>query len=1065
LQLVGSRGTISAVASCTQCGVELPPDARFCPSCAAPAERQAGPAGERKVATVLFADLVGSTALGGSQDAERTRVMLDRFYEAMAAEIERAGGTVEKFVGDAVMAAFGAPAAHEDDAERALHVALAMQRRMDELFAGRLALRIGVNTGDVVLGAAREGSSFVTGDAVNVCARLEQAAAPGEVLVGERTVNAARGAFEFEEPQTIAAKGKPGGVDCRKLVRALSLMRPRGVAGLDPVFVGRDDELERLEEAYERVARDGEPQLLTILGDAGIGKTRLLRELWQRLSRRSPRPLLRTGRCLSYGEGITYWPLGEVLREHFGILDSDSPETISGRLGDREGLGFTLGLAPPPEMHPLTVRERLQRDWVELLQELVDDQPLALLIEDLHSAEPDLCGLLESLVERVQGPLLLLTTGRPELLDRHPGWHGSPLPLDAFPPGETGALLDALLGSECPVALRELVVERAEGNPFFVEELIATLVDREVLARSNGGWSFGELPSGFSFPDTIQAVLSARIDLLPRTEKVALQAAAVIGRTFWAGPVRELTDVDPDFDLLEAREFVRRRAGSSLAGEEELVIKHALTREVAYGSLLKADRAPLHAGFAHWLERIGEGEDEHAPLLAHHYAEAVRPEDVDLAWSGREDEAERLRAKAVAWSTRAAELAVSRYEIEEGLSLLHRALELEPDPVRQADLWQRIARASALKFDGDEFWRSMERAIELVGPRSELYAELALQSVWRAGMWVQEPAWDRVEDWANRALAVGAEGSLAHGKALVAIAQIKEEEAEEPAQAALAIAERLDNLELRALALMALASAAWSRGEFDEACERLERELRAFELTGDPDGRAKGLLGGVFLYLHAGRIAAARETADVHAEVVAGLTPHHRMHGAGLPVLVETLAGDWDATRRLSLGAERAVEANLGAGTPCPMNVAILLNCAVASSIAGDENESRRLEAKADAIGMVGYRGWFEPVRLRLALARSDLEAVRALVPEGEPNWLEPPGALLDSLVALGDRERIEAEAPKLLRPNTYIEPFALRALGLAREDETLVEQSARAFDALGLGWYAQQTREWKIFG
>jgi class 3 adenylate cyclase len=1050
------------VAACTQCGAELPPDARFCPACAASVEPQAELAGERKVATVVFADLVGSTALGSSQDAERTRVMLDRFYAAMAAEIKRAGGTVEKFVGDAVMAAFGAPAAHEDDAERALHAALAMQRRMDELFAGRLALRIGVNTGDVVLGAAREGSSFVTGDAVNVCARLEQAAAPGEILVGERTVGVARGAFEFEEAQTIAAKGKPEGVACRKLVRALSLMRPRGVAGLEAVFVGREGELERLEEAYERVARDGEPRLLTIVGDAGVGKTRLFRELWQRLSGRSPQPLLRTGRCLSYGEGITYWPLGEVLREHFGILESDSPEMIAGRLGRRDGLGFTLGLAPPPNMHPLTVRDRLQRDWVELLRELADVQPLALLIEDLHWAEPDLCGLLESLVERVQGPLLLLTTGRPELFDRHPEWRGTLVRLHPFPPGETEALLDALLGIECPLALRELVVERAEGNPFFVEELIATLVDREVLGRSNGGWSFGELPPGFSFPDTIQAVLSARIDLLPRTEKAALQAAAVIGRTFWAGPVRELTGGDPDFDLLEAREFVRRRAGSSLAGEQEFVIKHALTREVAYSSLLKAKRAPLHAAFAHWLERSGDGEDEHASLLAHHYAEAVRPEDVDLAWGGREDEAERLRLKAVAWSTRAAELAVGRYEIEEGLSLLQRAVELEPDRVQQADLWERIAHASALKFDGHAFWRSMERAIELAGPRPELYAELALQSVWRAGMWVQEPDWERVEDWAHRALATGAEGSLVQGKALVAIAEISGEKAEEPAQAAFAIAERLDNPELRALALMALAGAAWARGELDEACERLERELRAFELTGDPDGRAKGLLGGVFLYLHAGRIAAARETADIHSEVVAGLTPHHRMHGAGLPVLVETLAGDWDAARRLSLDAQRAVEANLRAGTPCPMNVAILLYCALASRIAGDEKESQRLESEADAIGMVGYRGWFEPVRLRLALAKRDLDAVRALVPEGEPNWMEPPGALLDSLVALGDRERIEAEAPKWLRPGTYVEPFAVRALGLVREDETLVEQAARAFDALGLAWHAQQTRERK---
>ena len=220
--------------------------------------------------------------------------MLDRFYDAMAAEIERAGGTVEKFIGDAVMAVFGAPAAHEDDAERALHVALGMQRRLGELFGQRLALRIGLNTGDVVVGRAREGSSFVTGDAVNVCARLEQAAAPGEILAGDRTVAAARGAFEFAEPVRIEAKGKPEGIVCRKLVRALSLMRPRGVGGLQPVFVGRGRELADLQQAYGRVVSSGEPHLVNVVGDAGVGKTRLLREFWQWLGGQSRPPLLRT---------------------------------------------------------------------------------------------------------------------------------------------------------------------------------------------------------------------------------------------------------------------------------------------------------------------------------------------------------------------------------------------------------------------------------------------------------------------------------------------------------------------------------------------------------------------------------------------------------------------------------------------------------------------------------------------------------------------------------------------------------------------------------------------------
>jgi class 3 adenylate cyclase len=264
---------------------------------------------ERKLATVLFADLAGSTALADEQDPERTRARLERFYDAMAAEIQAAGGTVEKFAGDAVMAAFGAPEALEDHAERALHTALAMQRRLDT----GLALRIGVNTGEVVAGVGREQSSFVSGDAVNVAARLEQAAEPGEILVGERTVAAVRGAFEFGDVKTVAAKGKAAGVVCRPLLRGLSLLRTRGVGGLVRAFVGRNDELDRLTRAYRRSVEHSRPVLMTVLGDPGLGKTRLMRELWTQLDDEAPSPLRRTGRCLPYGDGITYWPLGEVL--------------------------------------------------------------------------------------------------------------------------------------------------------------------------------------------------------------------------------------------------------------------------------------------------------------------------------------------------------------------------------------------------------------------------------------------------------------------------------------------------------------------------------------------------------------------------------------------------------------------------------------------------------------------------------------------------------------------------------------------------------------------------------
>jgi class 3 adenylate cyclase len=623
---------------------------------------------ERKLATVLFADLTGSTALADEQDPERTRARLERFYDAMAGEIEAAGGTVEKFAGDAVMAAFGAPEALEDHAERALHTALAMQRRVE---AG-LTLRIGVNTGEVVAGSAREGSSFVSGDAVNVAARLEQAAESGEILAGERTAAAAHGAFEFGPPRTIEAKGKPGGIRCRPVVRALSLMRTRGVGGLARAFVGRDDELARVQAAYRRSVERSRPVLVTVLGEAGLGKTRLMRELWERLAVEEPSPLCRTGRCLAYGEGITYWPLGEVLKEHVAILESDPPEEVRRRLGSREILGLTLGLDVAGELHPLAARDRLHAAWASFLSELASEQPLVVLIEDVHWAEPPLLDLLERAARDAAGPLLLLTTSRPDFARAwDPRIDSETIWLEPLPPQTAATLVDELLASDLPPPVRDLIVERAEGNPFFVEEVLASLIDAGVLQRTNGTWHAGELPPGFAIPDSVQAVLAARIDLLGDAEKAALQAAAVIGRTFWTGPVYELVaELEPDLSVLESRDFIRRRPTSSLEGEVEYVFKHALTRDVAYNGLTKARRARLHADFAEWLERLGEGRDEHAPLLAHHYAEAVRPEDVDVAWPNGGAELDTLRAKAVSWLERAAEAAMSRYELTDAVALL-----------------------------------------------------------------------------------------------------------------------------------------------------------------------------------------------------------------------------------------------------------------------------------------------------------------------------------------------------------------------------------------------------------
>ena len=1022
---------------------------------------------ERKVVTVVFADLVDSTALG-DDDPERARDLLDQFYDAMSAEIARAGGTVEKFAGDAVMAAFGAPAAQEDHAERALHAALAMQRRQRELFADRLHLRIGVNTGEVVVGNPREGSSFVTGDAVNTAARLEEAAGPGEILAGERTVGAARGAFELEGPKTVEAKGKPAGIACYRIVRALTLVRPRGVAGLREVFIGRESELSLLQATYRHTVEQNEAHLVTVMGESGVGKTRLVAELWRWLATQEPKPLRRTGPCLSYGRGITYWALGEVLKEHFGIFESDPPETVRQRLGKREILGVTLGLDTPAELHPLAARDWLHDAWLEFLQDLAHEHPVVVLIEDLNWAEDDLLDLLERLVRDVHGRLLILGTARPELLDRRSSWGGgkrntSLLWLEPLSEDETQLLLQQLLAAELPAELRTALVDRAEGNPFFVEELVASLIDHHVLERSNGSWAMRALPSAFAIPDSVHALLAARLDLLPPPEKAALQAAAVTGRVFWPRAVSALLDgADADFELLEDRDFIRRHGGSSRAGDVEYAMKHALTREVAYGSLPKARRAQLHAKFARWLEDELESKDERASLLAHHYAEAVRPDVLDLAWRDDPAEIELLRDRAVVWLERAAELAVRRYEIDNGIELLGRALELEASEAKQAELWRRVGAANALKFDGEQFWTAMQNSLKVCRDpqlRAEIYSELAFQTAARSTMWKRRPDRELIHAWVRRALEVAEPESPARVRALVARAYIERAKALDAARDASKLAEQLNDAELRSFAFEARSIVAFARGDFDDSCTWAERRLDLLGEISDPDHRADVYLAPYRGHVARGRIDAARRCVRLHDGVARDLTPHHRVHAVGHVVAVEQLAGGWETIRSNESRAIATVEANLA--TPCLLNPTTLLACALAAAVLGDDERSRDLEEEALALGMEGYDVAIEPSLVQLAILRRDLATVSRLLEvrreEGSPRlWAQ--ATRLDGLAALGDRTRVEQEAPAFLRPHTYLEPFALRALGRVRDDDEPIREAIDRFEAMGLEWHVRET-------
>jgi DNA-binding SARP family transcriptional activator/class 3 adenylate cyclase len=1020
----------------------------------APAPPAAPPGEERKVVTVLVADLSGSPALHAERDPERAGVVLGRAVTTIREAVDDAGGRVESVGGAMVTAAFGAPVAQEDHAERALQAALALRRCVEERFGEELSLRLGLDTGEVVVHARETGPTLI-GGAVPAATRLASEADPGAVLVGRRTATAARGGFEYGPP---AAVGDEDGA-ARPLVRALKLTRTEGFGGLRSVFVGRESELELLQSTYRRVLGEGRPRLVTVMGDAGVGKSRLVRELWASLAEETPEPLRRTGRCLPYGRGTTYRPLADVLREQFGLAETDAPETVRRRLGDREILGLTLGLAVAPDLHPLTARERLHAAWVEVLTELAADSPVVVLVEDIHWAQEPLLDLLERALDDVSGPLLVVGTARPELLGARPSWgrrrEAVTIWLEPLSDEQAGRMLAGLGLGELPDDVRRPVLERAEGNPFFLEELLAGLHDRAV-------------PTGSDVPDSVHAVLAARIDLLPPLEKTALQAASVMGRVFWRGAVRDLLEGEqPDFAVLEARDFIRRRSGPLLAGEREFAFKHALTREVAYGSLPRARRARLHARFAAWVESVAGARDEHAPFLAHHYAEAVNPEDADLAWEGHPEELARLRGRAVAWLSRSAELSAARYELDEAIALYERAVQLEENEAGRAALWRALGHVNALKYDGDEMWRAMQKAIELTSDPealADLYSELAWETSCRSGMWRRMPDYTTVDEWIETALRLAPPESAARARALVAKGFWNPFLGSGPAQEASRIAERLGDVELRSQAWDVRGVSEFVAGRYDLGRAFAERRFELLDEISDPDHRADIHAAPISGCIWSGRFGEARRLARCHDEITAPLTSHHRLHGVAILVEVEELLGEWENVRDLGPRTVAAVEAN--AETPCVRNARTLLVCAAGSAYLGDHAEAARHEEHAEGLGIEGYGVVLDIPRLRLALIRGDLDAAARLLETPLPTrgWYRGWMALativtrLEGLAAIRDRERTEEEAGRLLRPHTFLEPFALRSLGVVREDEALVEQARERFLALGLDWHAAQT-------
>ncbi|HYM50974.1 MAG TPA: adenylate/guanylate cyclase domain-containing protein [Candidatus Limnocylindrales bacterium] len=670
---------------------------------------------ERRLVTILFADVTGSTALGEELDPEDARVLMAGYFEKARDVIERHGGTVQKFIGDAVMAVFGMPQAHGDDAERALAAALLLRSSIaGDPELARLRPHVGVNTGEALTSSGNQRELLVTGDAVNVAARLQQAARPEEILAGERTRRAAP-SFVYGEPRQIDARGKAAPLAAWPVVRQGA---PRRVAATP--FLGREADLEQLHLVARRCFSERRPYLVTITAPAGTGKTRLLEEFLAQLRGRHPEMRAATAQCLPYGQSLTYWPMRAVLSTLGGIdftgpVDHDEIQRrVMQLLRQTEDATARAGMiamtvAPHQQAQPLD-SDRIFSAWQELLERMASSGPLVLAFEDLHWASDSLLDLVDYVMQpRSTGPLLILSIARPELLDRRPHWGGGRrnylnVALEPLDDGAIGTLVDQLLEGAAPESLRRLVVERADGNPFFAGEMVRAIMDRQLdleddsaVARAVG-----------TMPETVHGTVLARLDLLSKDERTVLEAGAVMGRSFSATVVEALTGRPPT----EVAGALRAMALRDLVmpGEgDRYTFRHILIREVAYQTLPRAKRAQDHAAVAALLERTAAGQvDQVAELIALHYLEATKAR-LGLTLAGSSEAYEAVRKSAITWLARAARLAVAAGASPEAAQQLRDAIALAT-PDEELQLQEQLGRGLWM---GNDAAIAFERAIAL----------------------------------------------------------------------------------------------------------------------------------------------------------------------------------------------------------------------------------------------------------------------------------------------------------------------------------------------------------------
>ncbi len=820
--------------TCPSCGQDNPDGFRLCGMCGASLAPEAVAREERKVVTVLFCDLVGFTAKAERLDPEDVRAVLGPYHSRLRSELERHGGTVEKFIGDAVMALFGAPVAHEDDPERAVRAALAIR---DFAVEEGLELRVGITTGEALIrldAHPEAGEGMASGDVVNTAARLQSAAPVNGILADESTYRSTRQTIEYGQAPPIDAKGKAEPIEVWEATGARSRFGVDVTHHARAELVGRERELSVLREAFERARHERIPQLVTLVAVPGMGKSRLVYELSQIVDADPELVTWRQGRCLAYGDGVAFWALAEVVKAQAGISERDTEAGAAEKL--RAAVEDVLADASDARwveshLRPLVGLETetgLGGDrrgeafaaWRRFLEALAEQRPLVLVFEDLHWADDGLLDFADELIDWLSGvPLLVLCSARPELLERRPGWGGgkvnaSTLGLAPLSQEQTAVLISHVLErSLLPAEIQQALLERSEGNPLYAEQFAQLYLERGSA-------------EGLPLPETLQGIVAARLDGLSAEEKALLQDAAVIGKVFWTGALRrDEAAVIPLLHSLERKGFLTRQRRSSVESEGEWAFAHMLLRDVAYGQIPRAERAHKHRATAEWIEGLGRS-DDHAELLAFHWGSAL-----ELAQAAGQD-VDNLRTPTRLALRAAGDRAFSVNAYPAAAGYYSDAIALWPEEDEERPhLLYRYAEALYVAYD-DKALSSLEEARDAllaVGDReTAAEAEIAVSRVW----WHRGRKDEASAHQTRAAELAGSAVSPATARVIANVARTRSiggdpEEGLRLATEALAMAEALELDELRAHALSTIGMA---KGYLGDPTGRRDEE-RALELA------------------------------------------------------------------------------------------------------------------------------------------------------------------------------------------------------------------------------------------